>query len=79
MIINGLKKQKELIYVGLTAEEAQVDQIVRLVQPKKPAISLNIRNSKLGRSATDYLTKSLQNAETMLTGLSLKFCFLSFE
>ena len=79
MIINGLKKQKELIYVGLTAEEAQVDQIVRLAQPKKPAISLNIRNSKLGRSATDYLTKSLQNAETMLTGLSLKFCFLSFE
>ena len=79
MIINGLKKQKELIYVGLTAEETQVDQIVRLVQAKKPAISLNIRNSKLGKSATDYLTKSLQNTDTMLTGLSLKFCFLSFE
>ena len=31
MIINGLKKQKELLYVGLSAQEIQLDQLVKVV------------------------------------------------
>ena len=31
MIINGLKKQKELLYVGLSAQESQLDQLVKVV------------------------------------------------
>ena len=42
-------------------------------------MSLNIRNSKLDKKSTDYLAKCLNNAEIMLTALSLKYCFLNFE
>ena len=31
MIINGLKKQKELNYVGLSANDGQLDQLIKIV------------------------------------------------
>jgi hypothetical protein len=42
-------------------------------------MSLNIRNSKLTRPSMLFLSKSLQSHETLLTGLCLKYCFLTFE
>lgn len=78
-ILQGLRKQKELIYVGLSAQESHIDQVVKLVQPKKAAISLNIRNSKLTKLSANYLDRMLLTPDTMLTGLNLKYCFLSFE
>lgn len=61
MIINGLKKQKELIYVGLTAQDSCLDQLVKIVVPKKLPMGLNIRNSRLGKHTTDYLAKQIVN------------------
>ena len=45
-------------------------------------MSLNIRNSKLSDKAFDHLCKCIDSSpphEVALTGLSLKFCFLSFD
>ena len=84
-IIQGLKKQgglEGMQHVGLTVQEKLSDQLVRMAQPKKPPMSLNIRNSKLADKSFDYLCKCLVSHpphEVALTGLSLKFCFLSFE
>lgn len=68
-----------MIYVGLSAQESQIDQVVKLLAPKKAPMGLNIRNSKLTKPSVDYLTKMLANSETMLTGLNLKYCFLPFD
>lgn len=40
---------------------------------------MNIRNSKLSKTSIDHLAKQLVNHETMLTALSFKYCFISFE
>ena len=80
-IISGLKRQggpEGMQHIGLTVQEKMSDQLVRMVQPKKPPMSLNLRNSKLADKAFDYLCKCL-TSDVALTGLSLKFCFLSFE
>lgn len=50
-----------------------------MVAPKKPAMGLNIRNSKLTKPSVDYLSKMLVNQDTILTGLNLKYCFLAFD
>jgi Ran GTPase-activating protein (RanGAP) involved in mRNA processing and transport len=42
-------------------------------------MSLNVRNSKFTKHSTEYLAKMLNNSETILTGLCLKYCFLNFE
>ena len=55
---------------------------MRILQPKKPPMSLNMRNSKFVDKSFDYLCKCITSQppfEVALTGLSLKFCFLSFE
>lgn len=52
---------------------------MRVLQAKKPALSLNLRNSKLTKNAFDYLARTLVNPEFYLTALNLKFCFISFE
>lgn len=56
-----------------------MDLLVKVVQPKRAPMSLNIRNSKLTKHSTEYLSRQLANPETMLTGLCLKYCFLPFE
>ena len=38
-LINGLKKQFKMIYVGLTVQNAQSDQLVRILQARRPPIS----------------------------------------
>mmetsp|Transcript_37861 Transcript_37861/g.27873 ORF Transcript_37861/g.27873 Transcript_37861/m.27873 type:complete len:81 (+) Transcript_37861:690-932(+) len=53
--------------------------MVKILMPKRPPLSLNMRNSQLSVPAFDYLCRSLSQPEFYLTGLSLKFCFLTFE
>ena len=81
MLVSGVKKQLKMIYVGLTVQGIQSDQLVRVMQPKKPAttMSLNMRNSRLSKNCFDYMSKCLQSADFCLTALNLKFCFLQFE
>jgi len=79
-IIMGLKKQKELNYVGLSpqvrfqmrlppfdsrpVEDSHnvnlADQLVKIITPKKPALCLNMRNTKLSRFSAEYLEKALK-------------------
>lgn len=79
LITQGLKKQTSLIYVGLSVQGQLADQLVKLVQPRRPPFNLNMRNTTLTAPAADYLFKSIAGNESYLTGLSLKFCYLSFE
>mmetsp|Transcript_26566 Transcript_26566/g.35531 ORF Transcript_26566/g.35531 Transcript_26566/m.35531 type:complete len:227 (+) Transcript_26566:460-1140(+) len=80
-LINGLKKQFKIIYVGLTVQNTQSDHLVRILQPRRPAISqsLNMRNSRLSKNCFDYLSKCMMAQEYNLTALNLKFCFLTFD
>ena len=55
------------------------DSLAKLLAPKRPAFSLNMRNSALTKNATDYLFKSIASPEYYLTALSLKFCYPTFE
>ena len=70
-------------HIGLTVPEKQSDSLIKILAPKKAPMSLNIRNSKISDKAFDYLCNKCINFkpgfEVALTGLSLKFCFLSFE
>jgi hypothetical protein len=50
-----------------------------MLQPKRPAFNLNMRNSTLTKPASDYLFKAISNQDYYLSSLSLKFCFISFE
>ena len=63
MIIQGLKKQLKLTYVGLclsgNLHVGLIDQYVKLLGPKKPPLNLNLRNSLLTKQAGDYLCKSI--------------------
>ena len=77
--IAGLRRQKELRHAGLSVAGAQVDALAKLIQPKKPAFSLNMRNSTLTPHAMEYITRSIQNPHVYLIGLSFKFCYLSFN
>lgn len=84
LIVQGLKKQLKLMHVGLcisTALHPTVqDQFIKLLAPKRPPLSLNMRNSPLvNKHSQDYLFKSLTSADFYLTSLSLKFCYLTFE
>ena len=80
-IVQGVKKQTKIIYVGLTVQGSQGDQLVRVMQPKKPptSISMNMRNSRLNKNAFTYMSKCLTSADFSLTALNLKCCFLNFE
>ena len=50
-----------------------------MLGPKRPAFNLNMRNSHLIKSSTDYLFKAISTPEYYLTSLSLKFCYPTFE
>jgi hypothetical protein len=65
--------------VGLSVAEQLSEQLLKLIQPKKPSFSLNMRNSSLSRPAIHYLEKQLASPDCYLTGLNLQFCFLPFE
>ena len=80
-LINGLKKQFKMIYVGLTVQNAQSDQLVRILQARRPPISqsLNMRNSRLTLKSLDYLSRCMMAQDFNLTALNLKFCFLTFD
>jgi len=80
-LIQGLKKQTRIIYVGLTVQGNQSDQLVKLLQPKRPptTMSLKMRNSLMTKSAFEWLGKCLVSQEFCLTALNFKFCFLTFE
>ena len=80
-LIQGVKKQLKMIYVGMTVQGAQSDQLVKILQPKRPptSMSLNMRNSRLSKNCFDWLGKCLVGADFCLTALNLKFCFLTFE
>ena len=80
-LINGVKKQFKMIYVGLTVQNSQSDQLVRVLQPKRPAISqsFNMRNSRMTVKSCEYLSKCMMAQDFNLTALNLKFCFLTFE
>lgn len=61
-ILQGLKKQKDLQYAGLTTMYQQSEFMVQLVSPnKKTSISLNMRNSELTDNAMFYLCNCLAN------------------
>lgn len=61
-LVQGFKKQKDLVYAGLSCEGAQTDAMVKLIIPKKPTpISLNMRNSQFTTNAFKYLTNSIEN------------------
>lgn len=47
--------------------------------PKKPAFNLNMRNTELNDIAMNHIIKAISNQEFYLTGLSLKFCYLTRE
>lgn len=79
VIIQGLKKQEALNYVGLSVTGLYCDQIVRLLQPRRPPLSLNLRNSTFNDKSIDYLARCLSNQDYHLSALSLKYCYLSFE
>ena len=69
-------------HVGLTVPEKYSEPLVKILQPRRPPMSLNIRNSKLSDKAFDHLCKCIDSSpphEVALTGLSLKFCFLTFD
>jgi len=90
-IINGLKNQTNLIYAGIACMvRGSSEQLVKLLQPKKPPMALNMRNSVLLSEtirekklvispALDQLTKMMTNIDYKLTGLSLRQCHLEFN
>ena len=80
-IVNGVKKQVKMIYVGLTVQGGQSEALARIMQPKRPptSFSLNMRNSSLSPKAFDYLGRCMQSADFCLTALNLKFCYLGFD
>lgn len=83
LIVQGLKKQLKLVYVGLTisglSNGALIDSYVKILGPRRPALNLNMRNSTLTKHAGDYLFKAISLPEYYLTSLNLRFCYLSFE
>ena len=52
---------------------------MKLLQPKKPAFNLNMRNSILSKEAGDYLFRSISLPDYYLTALSLKYCYLNVD
>ena len=76
-----MKKQTRMIYIGLTVQGNQGDQLVRVMQPKKPptSMSFNMRNSRLSLKCFDYLSRCMQHQDYNLTALNLKFCYLGFD
>jgi len=70
-----------MIYVGITVTGNQSDQLVRIMQPKRPptSVSLNMRNSSLSKNCFEYMGKCMQSTDFCLTALNLKFCFLNFD
>lgn len=63
LLVQGFKKQLKLIYVGLTISGAShgplMDQYVKLLAPRRPALNLNMRNSTITKHAGDYLFKAI--------------------
>mmetsp|Transcript_12756 Transcript_12756/g.21530 ORF Transcript_12756/g.21530 Transcript_12756/m.21530 type:complete len:225 (-) Transcript_12756:230-904(-) len=53
--------------------------MVRLLAPKHPPMSLNMRNSKMSPNAMTYLSQAMSNSNYYITALNLKFCFLTFD
>lgn len=81
MLVQGVKKQTKMIYVGLTVQGVQSEQLVKILQPKRPptSMSLKMRNSSLTKGCFEWLGKSLVSPDFCLTALNLKFCFLTFD
>lgn len=53
--------------------------MAKLIQPKKGALSLNMRNSSINPNAMQYITHSMSNPHVNLLGLNFKFCYLEFK
>ena len=61
-IINAIKKQTKMIYVGLTVQGNQGDILARgFLTPQKPAYSksINMRNSRLSLKVFDYMARCM--------------------
>ena len=80
-LVSAMKKQTRMIYIGLTVQGNQGDQLVRVMQPKRPptSMSFNMRNSRLSLKCFDYLSRCMQHQDYNLTALNLKFCYLGFD
>jgi len=78
-IIQGFKKQKDLIYAGLTSHGPQTEMMASLIQPKRPGMALNMRNSTISKQCLTYLCNNMTNYSYYITALSFKFCFLEFN
>ena len=79
VILQGFKKQKELQYAGLSTQGIQSDHMAKLLQPKKPAMALNMRNSSITNNAMVYISQSMTNYNFYISALSFRFCFLKFD
>lgn len=79
MILQGLRRQTSLVYVGLTVSSSVSESLVKMLMPKKPAFNLNMRNSSISKPASDYLFRAISISDYYITSLSLKYCFLTFE
>jgi len=78
-ILMGLKKQKELIFAGLTCHGQQSEMMAHLIQPKRPGMALNMRNSTLTKPCMTYLCNNMTNYSYYITALSFKFCYIDFD
>lgn len=94
-IINGLRKHRRLIYIGLSTgsrdlnpntglyqmiENQQCEKLLRIIQPKRETgIAINMRNTAIPIRAMEYLNSVLREPKLYLTGLDLRFCYLTFE
>lgn len=62
-----------------TSHANLIDQYVKLLAPRRPALNINMRNSTITKHAGDYLFKAIAAPEYYLTSLNLRFTFLTFE
>ena len=53
--------------------------MAHLLQPKRPGLALNMRNSTLSPTAVLYISNALSNSNYYITALSFKYCFLEFD
>lgn len=53
--------------------------MAQLLQQKRPALSINMRNSVITKQCMNYLCTSMTNYSYHLSALSFKFCYLDFD
>lgn len=79
-ILQGLRRQKELIYAGLSTQGTQSESMAKLIVPKRQiGLALNMRNSSISEPAIMYLSTTLANPLYYITALNFKFCYLTFD